>query len=337
MKSLFTTSIFTVLFIISGIAQEIPRKLIVEHFTNTRCSTCASRNPGFYANYDMHKTSDFMHLTIHPSSPYSNCVLNNQDVLGNDDRTKYYGIYGSTPRLVINGTPISASTSYNSPTIFSPYLGLTSPVQITLYQQKFGTDSIRVRAVITVVASHTLPSQSLYLVLAEDTVFYNAPNGENQHYDVFRRALNGNTGSVISIPSSVGDSVVFTHTTAAHADWDFSRIYALAVLQDSDTKEVTQAEALSPTSNSNVSVGIPSVSAQTNIKVYPTISNAIVTIESELNLNTDVRVFSITGNEVLRTNFSGSTQLNVSKLNAGIYILIIESETGSYSQKIVKY
>lgn len=263
--SLVSALIFSVV----GLSQ-VPKKIVVEHFTNTKCSICASRNPGFFNNYDTENSQETMiHLAIHPSSPYNTCVLYQQNPDGNDDRTNYYGILGSTPRLVISGEIIPSSSSYNSPTLFAPYLNETSPISLTLEQQKFGNDSIRIRIVIRTEASHSLSSQNLYVVLAEDTVFYNAPNGENQHYDVFRTALLGNTGTTISVPSTVGDSLVFMKTVSVDAAWDVSRVFAMAILQNVSDKSVTQAEALKSTSSGVISGFANTVKPDFGIKIYP--------------------------------------------------------------------
>jgi hypothetical protein len=32
---------------------QVTKKIIVEHFTNTKCSVCASRNPGFHTNLNV--------------------------------------------------------------------------------------------------------------------------------------------------------------------------------------------------------------------------------------------------------------------------------------------
>ncbi len=45
--------------------------------------------------------SDVVHVSYHPISLYSNCQFNQLNPQENDDRTKYYGVFGSTPRLVI--------------------------------------------------------------------------------------------------------------------------------------------------------------------------------------------------------------------------------------------
>ena len=45
--------------------------------------------------------SDVVHVSYHPISLYPNCQFNQLNPQENDDRTKYYGVFGSTPRLVI--------------------------------------------------------------------------------------------------------------------------------------------------------------------------------------------------------------------------------------------
>jgi hypothetical protein len=102
--------IFSILFFVSSITlAQVPKKVVVEHFTNTRCSVCASRNPGFYNNYKTQ--AGVIHLAIHPSSPYAACVLSQHNPVENDARTNYYGVYGGTPVLVIQGVVISTSAN----------------------------------------------------------------------------------------------------------------------------------------------------------------------------------------------------------------------------------
>ena len=336
MKLKITLIIAFALVSFTNFGQEVPRKIIVEHFTNTLCGTCAARNPGFYNNYNNQNTGNMIHLTIHPSSPYKACILNKHDKQANDERTKYYGVFGSTPRLVINGSAVGSGTSFNSAAIFTPYVGLTSPVSLTMTQQKFGSDSMRVRIVVRTEAAHSLTNQDLYVVLAEDTIFYNAPNGEDEHYDVFRRALTGVTGMSVTIPSTVGDSVVIIRTTAAHADWDFSRIYALAILQDPTSKEVTQSESLSPNVNNVVTVGIRNIAPRISYNVYPNPATNTVSISSVISGESSYRLLSITGEQVLTGSFTSNTKLNISNVTEGVYFLIIENELGVFTQKMVK-
>src|SRR5215207_809064 len=101
-KVLFAASL---LIAISAVAQ-VPKKIMVEHFTNTKCPVCTARNPGFYANFN--SQPNVLHLAVHPSQPYSACLLYQQNAAENNLRTQYYsGVFGSTPRLVINGNIIA--------------------------------------------------------------------------------------------------------------------------------------------------------------------------------------------------------------------------------------
>jgi len=100
---------------------QISQKVIAEHFTNTKCSVCASRNPGLIQNFV--SNPDVLHISIHPSSPYATCIFNQHNKTENDDRTKYYGLYGSTPRLAINGNVQASSVNFGSSTLFTSYKG----------------------------------------------------------------------------------------------------------------------------------------------------------------------------------------------------------------------
>src|SRR5580765_1346486 len=125
-------------------AQPVPRTTVVEHFTNTFCSVCASRNPGFYSN--LAAFPDVLHISIYPSAPYPACPFNQMNKAEQDARANYYGVLGATPRLVINGTPISANTQYTDPAIFGA--GQTS--DFAMYVRLRRSDATSGEAIITI-------------------------------------------------------------------------------------------------------------------------------------------------------------------------------------------
>ena len=135
MKSKLIFSLPAIIFYSQTLLSQVPKKTIVEHFTNTKCSICASRNPGFYTN--LNNQPGVLHLAIHPSSPYNGCQLYQQNSSENDARTNYYGVYGGTPRLVINGSVISVNANYSDNSMFTPFLQQTSPALIKINQIKF--------------------------------------------------------------------------------------------------------------------------------------------------------------------------------------------------------
>ena len=169
--------IFLFAFIFSqNMTAQVAKSVVVEHFTNTRCGICGFKNPQLFANLNNHP--EVLHLATHPSSPYSNCVLYQHNPDENDARTNFYGVYGGTPRIVIQGEVMSSSTSYTDDELFTPYEGQTSPASINIQQSKTAET---IEAFITVQTEelHNLGDLNLYVVVAEDTVFYEAPNGED--------------------------------------------------------------------------------------------------------------------------------------------------------------
>ncbi|NAS31323.1 T9SS type A sorting domain-containing protein [Flavobacteriaceae bacterium R38] len=62
-------------------------------------------------------------------------------------------------------------------------------------------------------------------------------------------------------------------------------------------------------------------------KMYPNpVTNGFVNIVSKRNLSKEIRIYDVLANEVLRTTI-GSTSLNVSRLDPGVYLLkVIESD-----------
>jgi hypothetical protein len=308
----------------SVVVAQVPKKVVVEHFTNTKCSVCASRNPGFYTNYNAQ--AGVIHLAVHPSSPYSACVLSQHNALENDGRTNYYGIYGSTPRLVIQGVVVSNGANYSSASIFTPYLNQLSPASIKIVQSKYGNDSIRSRIVIKTEASHTLSGLSLFVTLAEDTLNYTGSNGESIHYDVFRKSLTGATGVNITLPATVGDSVVYTKSSTVNGAWNFSRIFTLAILQEATSKALVQAQSVNASFNS-IATGISnSTLVNSNITAYTT-TEGIVVKQDKFSENNSIALYDITGrvllNKVLASNIE---TIPIPEILAGIYLYSIKSK-----------
>ena len=335
MKKTLTLSSIAILISCQLAFSQVPQKAVVEHFTNTNCSVCASRNPGFYTN--LNNQANVLHLAIHPSSPYPNCLLHQQNAVANNGRTNYYGVFGSTPRLVINGNVISASANYSSPAIFTPYLGLTSPASIRIVQEKFATDSIRSTIIIKTESVNTLGALSLFVALAEDTVFYTGGNGEPKHFDVFRKSLTNTIGDAVTLPAAVGDSVVFTFTSLSNPIWNFSRIYTLAILQETTSKNLVQAEAV-PASAGVITTGISSSALQSNgVRIFPSPADKFITIHLEENKSALVSLTNLEGKLVMQKTISQSeNQIDVSLLPKGNYLINIKTDKGEYSQKISK-
>lgn len=312
---------------------QVPKKVVVEHFTNSKCSFCATRNPGFYDN--LNNQSGVIHLAIHPSSPYSGCLINQHNVSENDGRTNYYGIYGSTPRLVIQGAPIPGGANYSSSSIFTPHLGQTSPASLTISQTKFGADSIISTIVIKTEEAHSLGELKLFVALAEDTLFYTGSNGEPQHYDVFRKSFTGTSGISVTLPATVGESVSFSYSSAANAAWVFERIFTLAILQEAGSKAVVQAEAVPASQNDPNILGInTSNENESHIDVFQT-EEGVLIHQYAFSEPNSITIYDVTGKVVLSQKLNSNLETVILPSNTkGFYLY--EIGTNSTTQKTGK-
>jgi hypothetical protein len=73
-----------------------------------------------------------MHMAVHPSRPYASCVLSQHNPTENDDRAKYYGIFGGTPRVVVQGEAKPVSQNFGAKSLYSDELGDSSAIGISL-------------------------------------------------------------------------------------------------------------------------------------------------------------------------------------------------------------
>jgi hypothetical protein len=307
---------------------QVPKKVVVEHFTNTVCSVCASRNPGFYTN--LNNQSDVLHVSIHPSSPYASCKLNQHNKVENDARTNYYGVYGSTPRFVIQGTVVPSNTNINVQALFDPYLHQTSPLEIRTQLINASATTLKVEVVIKALASHSYGSLTLTSSVVEETLNYLAPNGEQVQHDVFRKALFGSGGQSFMAPVAIGDSVVFSAVVDKSDVWALEQLYALTMVQESTNKQVVQADRSDLMS---VSTGIAKLE-KLNAKVFPNPSKHQLNIEIDNQLTTTIRIYNITGAEVFTTLMNGSSILDVSELPRGLYMVKMTNTEGNALVKI---
>ncbi|MES2690971.1 MAG: T9SS type A sorting domain-containing protein [Bacteroidota bacterium] len=326
----YTTSTFAGILLIPAVLQaQVAKKVVAEHCTNTKCSVCASRNPGFYSNLSARQ--DIFHIAIHPSSPYSACLLNQHNKTENDARTNYYGIYGATPRIVIQGEVVSTISDYDAPAIFQPYLDQTSPLSIRVNLINYSADSVKAEVFIKTMAAHALGDLQLFVSLVEKELNYSAPNGEQVHHDVFRKSFFPANGLTFKAAVPIGDSVTFTAVIAKNSVWRSAEVYALAIVNHSSDKKVVQSER-SASLQGTTGISEPNM---LKLNVYPSPAKEIITIETDEVIAADVCIYDLRGVKVKQQSISSGSSLNVGDLPNGIYQLRITGSKGFARQKIV--
>ena len=325
--------LFFLSFCTGTLSAQVDKNVIVEHFTNTRCGICGFQNPALFDN--LNNNPDILHLSTHPSSPYSNCILNQHNVAENDARTNFYNIYGSTPRIVIQGQVYTQSASnWGNSNLFDGYLNQMTPASIAIQQSK--TDElIEAQITLTTEGTHDLGDLHLYIVLAEDTIFYDAPNGEDQHYNVFRKNVSEGNGFVVNLPENVGEEVSFNISSEVNAEWDVDRIYTLAILQDASTNEVIQVWAAPADLNEPIS-SVRELPELKNVTIAPNPTSDFINITLDDSLITRSYLYNLNGQLVSSSTFQQNTKVSLAELSKGAYWIKVINDNGVSVQKVIR-
>lgn len=330
MKKLFFPFAFALFFSATYAQNTVKRYVLLEHFTNTPCSICASKNPAFYTLIQGYP-QDVHHIAYHPSFPYSSCIFYQANPTENSTRTNFYGING-TPRVALNGTLVNSGGPLLPAATLTAALPFTSPIHLRVTETS-GTDRT---ATVQIFTHAPVPAGNyvLYLAVVEKDINYTAPiTGATQHYDVFRKMLPGINGTAVSL-AEPGSSITLPFNYSVAPGWNADQIYVVAFVQNADTKEVlnsgTKFDPLT------VSTGEPQVH-QVSIKPNPVSETATAYIGDDRA--EALEVFGINGQRV-RVAFdaqqSGSVTFSLSNLPKGIYVVKITGKEGVYTAKVVK-
>ena len=318
---------------LSGFSQEAKRYVLIEHFTNTRCSICSFRNPAFFEAIAPHE-QDVHHIAYHPSFPYSSCVFYQHNTTENQARATYYTVPG-TPTTYLWGSRVSNGSSLLPGNSLANALNQTSPIEVLVSEQLSGAGR---SATIEVKTRAMLPENGdyrLFAAVVERRVQYAAPNGEDEHHNVFRKMLPGSDGESFS-PASPGGSISFTYSYDFDSEWDLTQIYVIAFVQDMGTKEVL---------NSGSTLDVVATTAideelDQQISVFPNPASSTFQIawEDVQASQMKAKLFSPAGQLVLAQSSASPRQqmkVDVSGISAGLYFLQVEAGDRYVMRKIV--
>ena len=311
----------------AAFAQEVPKNILIEHFTNTYCSVCANKNPTFYNTIAPY--NKVVHVAFHPSSPYAACPLSQHNMSENDDRTNFYNLYGGTPRIVVNGNVVPSASNLISNVLLDSQNNLTSPFSISIQQFQQGPDSMYSVVTINTVAATSVTSANVIILLAEETLNLNAQNGENVHHDVFRKFLN-NTNEPLA---ANGASVSFTFGSKIDQDWSPSQLITTVILQAAN-KDALQTEQ---SNKLDFSTGI-SLTKIIDEVMYPNPAKDFLYIDNKEQLIEKIEIYSIIGSLVKRIDLDhrAKVKISVSDFQEGSYIVrIYDLNNKIYTRKIV--
>lgn len=326
--------IITLFFIsIEVFGQSAPQKyVLIEHFTNTRCSTCAFRNPAFFdVIHAPENEGKIHHIAIHPPYPYLQCAFYQHNTNDNLSRTEYYGVVG-TPRVFVWGDRNSESGKLLSQERLNTFTDQTASIAVLVNEETNGNSrsvSIDVKSYENIEGDDL----KLFAAVVEKKVDYNAPNGEDEHFNVLRKLLPNFDGTVFN-PAAIGDSKNFNFTYELDSEWNASQVYVIAFVQNVDTKEVLN----SGSPFDAVATDIEESVLSQNLLLYPNPANDFINIElSEQPLTIDqVAIYNNSG--VLVQSFEGmpaNLEIDVRTYPTGVYFVKLKSGEDVVYRKVV--
>jgi len=324
--------LFILFFLITGTLNLDAQKktVLVEHFTNTKCPICKNNNPGFYSRFSKYK-DDAIHIAIHPSVPYNTCAfyLANKD--GNGARQSNYTLFG-TPTVFMNGK--AGASNLPSDAEYVAAIAEKADYTIEFIKNNAQEVSIRVKTLKNLNSGATLVG---FMALTEKHVFYNAPNGETEHFDVFRKFLrNSNNGEEIVFPAGSPAGTEIEHSFGAieytiATEGDFNVINWLVVKGSKDILQAAKSEIGSGASTNSVEF------EKIKITSFPN------PVADELNFEWEendfnpqkIQVFAENGSLQLEKQLTPNKKkasLNVQQLAPGVYLFKITASNNKLAQ-----
>jgi len=321
------------LFFVSFSEAQVTAKkyLLIEHFTNSNCSTCASRNPALFnligqAQY----ADDVHHVTVHPMFPFQNCVFYQANKPENAAWTALYPIQG-TPTLVLNGATQSPSNPLLSVSKLQTYLNQTSPLHVKVTET--GPNAARM-VTVTTKALDEIPAgdYKIFVAILEKTVNQTTGNGESVHRNVFRKMLTAVSGDDFTVPAA-GQLATFNYEYSILGTWNPDEVYVLAFVKDVTTKQVLNSGTrFDPVLSSTQDL------APMQVQITPNPVSDFAWIDLADDVPQQLEVFASNGQRVI-SDFESQDRgvlIATNRLSPGIYYVRISGEKGVYVGKFVK-
>lgn len=308
--------------------QEVPRYVLVEHFTNTWCPNCASRNPSLFAVLQKYPKS-VHHVSIHPPIPYSGCTLYQFNKVHNQERTSFYGVFG-TPSVVLNGGNSMGGSPLVTEAQITAQIARTSPLSVLVSES--GQDNNRIAEVKLKSNAAVSGDLRLIVLLAERNVRFTASNGELDHYNVMRKYLTPVSGQNITISQAGEQSFVFNYKDTT--GWKPEEIYALALVQNFNTKEVLN----SGTRFDQVTTSLGNAPRVSGLKIYPTLVDQAFYIDYFVQTSARLEVYNTRGQLVFHNQqlYGRNPSIVVDGLASGVYLVKLVEGNKIFNARFIK-
>jgi hypothetical protein len=324
-------------------SQTFLRKVLFEEATNASCVPCANNNP-FLKAYIEAKGDSIIAIKYHASFPGFDPMYQHNTTQNQERYATYYGM-NAMPWLNVDGliNDVWPFTLANFDNAFYGRIGIQSPIQVTVTDQRVAADSIKTN--ITVYKPTGLPSGNYKLrvmAIEKKIIYSSAPgsNGETVFEHVFRRAYPNTAGTTVNTTAGTEN---FSFTYHIHADWKDTSVYTVAFVQNDNNKEVLNVGKGSTTVTgvSNINSEVPSAFSLS--QNYPNPFNPTTNINFSIPKSAFVtlRVYDMLGREVsslVNTQMQAgnyTADWNAMDASSGIYFYTITAGDFKETKKMM--
>jgi len=299
------------------------KQVLLEHFTNSICSSCRDKNP---VVFDLVKQYDdnVVHITVHPSIPYASCEFFKANPTENDSRTYYYQVAG-TPTVVINGVQQKTNTPLLTANELTTLFPQSSILDLKLITS--GTSTKTIQLDYQLANKPASATYRLHVWAIEKVIDKLTANGEPKHYNVFRKALTPIKGRDVSMELGTMLSGSFTYTYPVPVTYSEQQIAFVAFIQNETTKEVLNA--------TESSLSTSSYTVESNINIV--ISNPV---QDNLQVKSlvypiDLQVVDGNGKSYVKEEFYNGQAISVSHLPNGFYVVEVVVNNRKEIRKLI--
>ena len=301
---------------------QVPKKVILEHFTNTSCGPCATQNPGFESNILSPNNFFVRHISYHPWWPSNQDPFYLYNVGSNTVRTQYYGVTG-VPDVAVNGNRAQGQPASISQGLMDQIAAETSPlaVEATMIDKGLTRDLV---IKVKTVGQKPAGDFVLHTVLIEKEVNFTTPaaNGETHFPNVMRKMFPDENGTPINLAEQ-GSEATETFTYTEDSDLQLDKLEVIAFIQNTATKEILNVGSTFDGKTEVIKTPTAKVqnlaSNQSHIFTYEMVNNNAVADELSLNLVSDAP--SDFGVEIFVAGVSFGKTAKVA-VNAGEKVLV---------------
>jgi len=332
---------------------QVPQKVVVgEEGTGTWCGWCPGGTVSL-KNLKHYYPDSWIGISIHHDDPMVETEYDNTLYPGKltglpgglIDRKNHCEELGVTEfeagyqERVVKTTPVAVNISnidWNNST-----RELSFDIEATFYTNIDG--DFRINAVVTedeVTGTDNNWDQHNYYHNVEDLIDWEGINWKNLpdpvpaanmvYNDVARKIFGGWSGTAGSIPSSVVDGTVYSHSYSyVFPDtMDENHFNIIGMVIDQNSEEIINAK-LTPLIISSVQTKYP----YKNVMIFPNPSKGLINIVNARN--SKIEIFNINGQKIKEiTNYSNFETIDLSNNISGIYIVKIINNESIITKKI---